>query len=94
MGGVYVVEDLQTSYWEDFGGDSKNLKNPNTAMNFLKSLKDCLNHQEIPNEDYQDTYFDKHIVSMHFYHNLVFIDKGTNNELSNQVKNHKRLGRK
>ncbi len=90
-GGVYVIEDIQTSYWEDYGGDSKNLNNPNTAMNFFKSLTDCLNHQEIVDENYQESYYDKNIVSMHFYHNLVFIHKGTNNEGSNAVINHKRV---
>jgi len=81
-GGVYVIEDLQTSYWENFGGDSKNLNNPKTSMNFLKSLTDCLNHQEILDENYDVSYFDKKIVSMHFYHNLVFIYKGNNDEMS------------
>ena len=90
-GGVYAIEDIQTSYWENFGGDSKNLNNPTTAMNFVKSLTDCLNHQEIPDENYQESYFDKKIVSIHFYHNLVFIHKGNNIEESNMVKNHKRI---
>ena len=89
-GGIYVVEDIQTSYWEHAGGDSKNLNNPKTAMNFFKSLTDCLNHQEIVDEEYEDTYFDKKIVSMHFYHNMVFIYKGDNNETSNRVINHRR----
>jgi hypothetical protein len=78
--GVYVIEDLQTSYWENYGGDSKDLNNKNTAMNFMKSLTDCLNHQEIQDIDYNATYYDKKIISMHFYHNLVFICKGNNNE--------------
>jgi len=82
-GGVYVIEDLQTSYWEEFGGDSKDLKNSKTAMNFFKGLTDCLNYQEIPDENYKESYFDKKIVSIHFYHNLVFIDKGNNDEESN-----------
>ena len=90
-GGVYAIEDIQTSYWEDYGGDSKNLNNSTTAMNFLKSLTDCLNHQEIPDENYKESFFDKKIVSIHFYHNLVFIHKGNNNEVSNMVKNHKRI---
>lgn len=89
-GGVYAIEDIQTSYWEDYGGDSKTLNNPKTAMNFLKSLTDCLNHQEIADENYEESYFDKKIVSMHFYHNLVFIHKGNNNEASTKVKNHQR----
>lgn len=88
-GGLYVVEDIQTSYWDDCGGDCKDLNNPKTAMNFFKSLTDCLNHQEIPDENYKETYFDKKIVSMHFYHNLIFIHKGNNDEKSNRVQNHK-----
>jgi hypothetical protein len=84
-GGVYVVEDTQTSYWPDFGGDSTDLDNPFTMMNYFKSLTDSLNHQEILNPDYIPTYFDKKIISMHFYHNLIFIYKGNNNEESNIV---------
>lgn len=90
-GGIYIVEDLQTSYWDDFGGDSKDLKNQKTAMNFFKNLTDCLNHQEIPDENYKETYFDKKIVSIHFYHNLVFIYKGDNEERSNRIDKHKIL---
>jgi hypothetical protein len=88
-GGIYVIEDIQTSYWDSYGGDSKDLNNPITAMNFFKALTDCLNYQEIPDENYIESYFDKKIVSMHFYHNLLFIYKDDNIELSNIVKNHK-----
>ncbi len=89
-GGIYVVEDIQTSYWEDFGGDSKNLQNPATSMNFFKSLTDGLNYQEITDENYIERSFDKMITSIHFYHNLIFIHKGENLEASNIVKNHSR----
>lgn len=85
-GGIYVVEDTQTSYWPEFGGDSDHLDNPSTMMNYFKSLTDCLNHQEILQPDYSLTYFDKKIISMHFYHNLIFIYKGDNKEESNIVK--------
>jgi demethylmacrocin O-methyltransferase len=60
-------------------------------MNFFKNLTDCLNHQEIPDENYKETYFDKKIVSIHFYHNLVFIYKGDNDEISNRIDKHKTL---
>ncbi len=81
-GGIYVVEDTETSYWPDYGGDSENLSNPSTIMNFFKSLTDCLNHQELVN-DHTATYFDRNIYSIQFYHNLIFIFKGINNESSN-----------
>jgi demethylmacrocin O-methyltransferase len=58
-------------------------------MNFFKSLADCLNHQEYLIQDYKQSYFDMKIVSLHFYHNLIFIYKGNNNEKSNIVQNGK-----
>lgn len=74
--GIYAIEDTQTSYWSDYGGDSRDLGNPNTMMNYFKTLVDGLNHEEFEKPDYQKNYFDKNIVSMHFYHNLIFIYKG------------------
>ena len=65
-GGIYVIEDTQTSYWKSYGGDSMNLNNPNTMMNFFKSLTDGLNHKEIINPAFQENYYDKNIVSIHF----------------------------
>ena len=87
--GIYVVEDTQTSYWRtvqnrDYGG-STDVTAPHTSMNFLKSLVDGLNHEEFTMDHYEPTYFDKHITAMHFYHNLVFINKGFNNEGSNII---------
>ena len=89
-GGIYIIEDTQTSYWNDFGGDSENLNNPKTMMNFFKSLTDSLNNKEFVIANYQQSYFDKKIVSMHFYHNLIFIYKGNNDEESNFVFNNQR----
>jgi demethylmacrocin O-methyltransferase len=37
-GGIYVIEDVQTSYWPDYGGDYNNLENPDTIMNFFKGI--------------------------------------------------------
>lgn len=82
-GGIYVIEDTQTAYWEEFGGTSKDLKSEKTTMNFFKQLTDCLNHKEFIIAHYKPGYFDKKIISIHFYHNLIFIYKGDNNELSN-----------
>jgi hypothetical protein len=82
--GIYVVEDIQTSYWgkafgTDWGGSSDR-KSDTTTMGFFKSLTDGLNYADFMEPRYQPTYFDKHIVSMSFYHNLIFIQKGLNNE--------------
>ncbi|MFH1671589.1 MAG: class I SAM-dependent methyltransferase [Candidatus Portnoybacteria bacterium] len=90
IGGIYVVEDTQTSYWPDLGGDSDNLNNPAASMNFFKGLADCLNYEEFIKPGYTPSYYDKHIVAIHFYHNLIFIYKGYNNEGSNLIKNNKK----
>lgn len=80
IGGIYVVEDVQTSYWPNHGGSSFNLKKPGTTMNFFKQLTDCLNYEEFDNPYYKPTYFDKHIILVNFFHNMIFIHKGINNE--------------
>ncbi len=41
-GGVFVVEDLHTSYWQDFEGG---LYDPLSSMSFFKRLLDLINHQ-------------------------------------------------
>jgi hypothetical protein len=75
--GIYVIEDVQTSYWSEFDGinwgGSSDLTASYTSMNFFKSLIDGLNYEEFTLDEYTPTYFDKHIVAMHFYHNLIFI---------------------
>jgi len=90
-GGIYAVEDIQTSYWPDFGGSSDNLNQEGTAMHFFKSLIDGLNHAEFIRPGYKPSYYDQHITSMHFYHNLVFVYKGTNDEGSQGVINNEKL---
>lgn len=85
--GIYVVEDTQTSYWPDEGGSSDDLNAPRSMLPFFKSLTDGLNHAEFIRPGYAPSYYDQHIVSMHFYHNLVFIYKGQNDEGSNRVVN-------
>lgn len=90
-GGIYVIEDMQTSYWESFGGDTSDLNNPKTMMNFFKSLTDCLNHKEFMSKGYKPSYYDENIIAMYFYHNMLFIYKGNNNEESNILVNNEKL---
>jgi len=83
--GIYVIEDTQTSYWPSYGGSSDDLNRSDTTMGFLKHLTDGLNYCEYRIKDYKPSYFDKHIVAMHFYQNIVFIQKGLNSEGSNRL---------
>jgi demethylmacrocin O-methyltransferase len=88
-GGIYIVEDTQTSYWPSFGGDDKDPNNASTLLNFFKSLTDSLNHREYLPLNAIPSYFDQKIISMHFYHNMAFIYKGNNKEASNKDLDHK-----
>ncbi|MCF4102124.1 class I SAM-dependent methyltransferase [Gillisia sp. M10.2A] len=90
LGGIYVVEDIQTSYWEEKGGSSLELNSSQTIMGYFKGLIDGLNHKEFNNPGYDPNYFDLNIISMHFYHNLIVIYKGLNNEPSNFMVNNEK----
>lgn len=78
-GGIYVIEDTQTSYWPEWGGH-EDRHDRNTSMALVKDLVDGLNYEEYVDESYQPTYSDRHVVAVHCYHNLVVIEKGLNNE--------------
>ena len=86
--GLYVVEDMQTSYNHFFGGNPFDLKYSNSHMNFFKHLTDRLNYQEIANPFYISNKYDAKITNVSFYHNLVFVKKGVNDRLSKEVINH------
>lgn len=77
-GGIYVIEDVQTSYWGEYGGNNSDLNDKMTIMGYFKFLIDGLNHSEYRIPDYERSYFDKNIFSMHFYHNLIFVYKNKN----------------
>jgi hypothetical protein len=77
--GIYIVEDAQTSYWSEFGGNELDRNDLSTAMGYFKSLVDGLDWEELRG-NYRPTYFDQNIKSIAFYHNLVVIKKGANRE--------------
>ena len=78
--GIYVVEDTQTAYWPTWGGGRGNLQ---SSTEFFKGLTDGLNHVEYPINEYKPDYFDQHIVEIAFFHNLIFVRKGSNDEKPN-----------
>jgi hypothetical protein len=81
--GIYVIEDVQTSYWPQWKG-SLDLDDPTTSMAMVKDLLDGLNHEEFLDDAYEPSYTDLHVTAVHCYHNLVVVEKGTNREGSNK----------
>ena len=52
-GGVYVIEDVGCSYWEDYGGG---YLNPNGSMEYFKKLSDDVNFRGLMNFDYSNVH--------------------------------------
>lgn len=86
--GIYVIEDTQTAYWEEYGGSSHEIESFPSSVNFFRSFIHGLNHKEFETKDYSPNYFDENILSIHFYHNLIFIHKGKNTEASTRITQH------
>jgi hypothetical protein len=76
--GIYVIEDTQSSYWEPFGGSSRDLGRGDTSMGFVKGLIDGLNYKELRPPRAAANDFESTVVEVHCYHNIVFIQKGHN----------------
>jgi hypothetical protein len=80
-GGFYVIEDVQTTYWPEYGG----APDGGETMALARSMFDLLNHAEIRvgNPDWPVPELAKTIKSFRAYHNLLFFEKGDNSEPSN-----------
>ena len=85
--GIYVVEDLQTSYQPRYGGSRINLNKKKTSMNFLKSLADSINYEHADKPFFKKSFTDGKIKSVNFYQNIAFIKKGVStNYFYNEIK--------
>ena len=84
--GMYVIEDLGTSYWHDWEGG---LHKATSTIEFLKNLIDGVNYRfhkggrtqyvGIPEPTLTpSTYFDENIVGLSFYKGMCFVQKGRN----------------
>ena len=74
--GIYVVEDLQTSYFPRYGGSRINLNKKRSSMNFIKSLTDSINYEKNNRPFFKKNKFDGQIQSINFHQNIAFIYKG------------------
>jgi cephalosporin hydroxylase len=72
-GGVYLVEDLHTSYWKGYGGG---YKRPGTFIEYAKNLVDQMHawHSREPDELAVDKYT-RSIRGMHVYDSIIVFDK-------------------
>lgn len=84
--GVFLIEDLHTSYWKDFGGG---YKKSGTFIEYAKNLIDQLNawHSHDQKKLKVDE-FTKTTHSMHFYDSIVVFEKRKMDQPS-----HKQIGK-
>ena len=79
-GGLYIIKDLHTSYWSEFGGGA----HPRTTISFLKGLIDevnfvgartrCASHLNIDPSKELNLYRTQ-IESIHLYDSVAIIIK-------------------
>ncbi|EQD84822.1 demethylmacrocin O-methyltransferase [Saccharopolyspora erythraea NRRL 2338] len=80
-GGFYVIEDLHTSYWPEYGGTDAPVRGSGTALGLLTQLLDGLHYEErgdsggVPLPGVDDR-----TVALHVYRNIAFVEKGVNAE--------------
>ena len=77
--GIYVIEDINTSYLPSQGGSFTNLCSESTSIGMVKCLIDSLHYQYIPGRTPMP--LDGQITSIHCYPQIVFIKKGENKHI-------------
>lgn len=70
--GVYLCEDLMTSYWLEYGGGHKR---SNTFIEYSKNFIDYLNAHHSRQQSLRVNYFTKNVNSIHYYDGLIVIEK-------------------
>jgi cephalosporin hydroxylase len=69
---IYMVEDLHTAYWEEFGGG---MERPDTFMNFAKHCADRLNAHHTRGKLAPDL-ITQQTFAISFYDSMVCFEKG------------------
>ncbi len=85
--GVYLCEDLHTSYWLDFGGGHKR---KGTFIEYSKRFIDQLNAYHSEQASLKVTPFTESVDSIHYYDSMIVMEKKkrekpTNERMGNYV---------
>ena len=70
--GIYICEDLHTSYWSDYGGGHLN---PHSFVEFSKNLVDRLNAWHSKEASLAVSDFTRSVHSLHYYDSMLVIEK-------------------
>src|SRR5262249_42029369 len=80
--GIYVIEDVQTTFWPDYGGSPTD---GGATMGLAHAILTYLNQSEVKvaNPAWSVPPFALQIKAMRAYHNLLVVEKGDNTQPSN-----------
>jgi 23S rRNA U2552 (ribose-2'-O)-methylase RlmE/FtsJ len=70
--GIYLCEDMHTSYWRDYGGG---YKSRGTFVEYSKNFIDYLNAWHSKQKSFNVNYFTKNTFSVHYYDSVVVLEK-------------------
>lgn len=70
--GIYLCEDLHTSYWNEYGGG---YKNPNSFIEYGKNFIDSINAWHSRDISLKVNQFTKSTHSLHYYDSILVIQK-------------------
>jgi cephalosporin hydroxylase len=75
--GIYLCEDLHTSYWEYFEGG---FKAPNSFIEYSKNFIEQLHAYTATRPEMPVTYFTEHVNAIHYYDSVLVIEKKLRNK--------------
>lgn len=73
--GIYLVEDLHTSYWEEYGGG---FKNPGSFIEYSKRFIDSIHAWHSRSPELKPDFLTKSATGIHFYDSVLVIEKYPN----------------
>jgi hypothetical protein len=71
--GIYICEDLHTSYWLNYGGGHKRR---GTFVEYSKNFIDKINAQYSEQSSLKADSFTSSVCGLHFYNGMLVIEKG------------------
>jgi cephalosporin hydroxylase len=89
-GGVFLIEDLHTSYWSDYDGG---YHKPGSFIEYSKNIVDDINawHSREPKK-FKINDNTRTVSGMHVYDSIIVFDKATVNEPSHKKTGHTTIG--
>ena len=76
-GGIYVIEDTQTSYWPEYDGSTTRMLEVAFATNYFIDRIHGVNREEWRKGEQPPDLPAEGIDSIAFYHNLILVTKRT-----------------